>query len=64
MSSPNMRNRIRRSEHELRGPTQGLEVGPRSSRGVPSAQSFTQMSNPPTKRAGERAGWPSREGTE
>ena len=55
-----MRNCLRRSKLELRGPRNGLEIGPRSSRGVRSAPFFAQMPNLPTKRAGGRAGGASR----
>eukprot|EP00969_Alexandrium_andersonii_P088658 3911973-Alexandrium_andersonii.AAC.1 len=45
-STWNMQNHLRRSELELRGPRNGLEIGPRSSLGVRSARSFTQIPNP------------------
>eukprot|EP00969_Alexandrium_andersonii_P200924 8876257-Alexandrium_andersonii.AAC.1 len=35
-----MHNRLRRSELELHGPRKGLEIGPRSSRGVHVARCF------------------------
>eukprot|EP00969_Alexandrium_andersonii_P253190 11190012-Alexandrium_andersonii.AAC.1 len=58
-----MRNCLRRPKLELRGPRDGLEVAPRSARGVRSALCFAQMPNPPTKGAGGRAGGASRRGT-
>eukprot|EP00969_Alexandrium_andersonii_P147785 6534063-Alexandrium_andersonii.AAC.1 len=44
-----LQNRFRRSKFELRGPRNDLEIGPRSSRWVRSAQLFAQIPNPPTK---------------
>eukprot|EP00969_Alexandrium_andersonii_P011413 496387-Alexandrium_andersonii.AAC.1 len=46
-----MRNCLRRSKLELRGPTNGLKIDPRSSGGVRSASVFAQMPNPPKGRA-------------
>eukprot|EP00969_Alexandrium_andersonii_P283125 12516613-Alexandrium_andersonii.AAC.1 len=57
-----MRNRVKRSKHELRGPRKSLDIGPPNSRGVRSAPFFAQMPNPVTKRAGGRAGGASRGG--
>eukprot|EP00969_Alexandrium_andersonii_P054440 2396356-Alexandrium_andersonii.AAC.1 len=45
----NTQNRNTRSNLELRGPRSGLEMGPRSSRGVRSAQLFADIPNLPTK---------------
>eukprot|EP00969_Alexandrium_andersonii_P148372 6558620-Alexandrium_andersonii.AAC.1 len=44
-----MQTRFRRSELELRGPRNGLGIGPRSSRGVHSEQLFAQIRNLPTR---------------
>eukprot|EP00969_Alexandrium_andersonii_P011506 500939-Alexandrium_andersonii.AAC.1 len=44
-----MQNRFRRSNLELRGPKTAIEICPRSSRGVRSAQFLAQTPNPPTK---------------
>eukprot|EP00969_Alexandrium_andersonii_P373856 15484956-Alexandrium_andersonii.AAC.1 len=44
-----MQNRFRRSKLELRGPRNGLEMGPRSSRGVHSARFSAQIPNLTTK---------------
>eukprot|EP00969_Alexandrium_andersonii_P248694 10989273-Alexandrium_andersonii.AAC.1 len=56
--NPPMRNtqhRARRLELELCGPRDGLESGPRSSRGVRSAPTLVDTPNPPPKRMTVRA---------
>eukprot|EP00969_Alexandrium_andersonii_P256455 11337010-Alexandrium_andersonii.AAC.1 len=45
----NMQNRLRRSDPELRGPRNGLNIGPPSSRGVRSVALFAHSPNPPTE---------------
>eukprot|EP00969_Alexandrium_andersonii_P328612 14520459-Alexandrium_andersonii.AAC.1 len=47
------RNRVRRSELELRGPKGGLKIGPRSSRRVRSAPVLAQTPNLPMKEGRE-----------
>eukprot|EP00969_Alexandrium_andersonii_P080471 3547095-Alexandrium_andersonii.AAC.1 len=42
-----MQNRFRRSEPELRGPKNGLSIGPQSSREVPSVALSAQIPIPP-----------------
>eukprot|EP00969_Alexandrium_andersonii_P333415 14735093-Alexandrium_andersonii.AAC.1 len=44
-----MQNRSKRSNLELRGPKNGCKLGPRSSRGVRSAQFLVEIANPPMK---------------
>eukprot|EP00969_Alexandrium_andersonii_P146724 6488469-Alexandrium_andersonii.AAC.1 len=54
---PTLIHRFRRSNLELRGPSNDLKVGLRSPRGVESAPfSFVQIPNMLTKPAGGRAG--------
>eukprot|EP00969_Alexandrium_andersonii_P130746 5781947-Alexandrium_andersonii.AAC.1 len=57
-----MQNVFTRSELELGGPRNGLEIDLRSSRGVRSAPFFAPIPNLPTNRAGGRAGGASRGG--
>eukprot|EP00969_Alexandrium_andersonii_P308927 13652968-Alexandrium_andersonii.AAC.1 len=45
----NMQIRFTRSNLELRGHRNGLEIGPRSSRWLHSAPLVAQVPNPPTK---------------
>eukprot|EP00969_Alexandrium_andersonii_P123780 5470352-Alexandrium_andersonii.AAC.1 len=54
-----MQIRFRRSKLELHGPKNSLKLGPRSSRGVPSAPLFAHIPHPPTDTRLEGA--PSRE---
>eukprot|EP00969_Alexandrium_andersonii_P027645 1206503-Alexandrium_andersonii.AAC.1 len=49
-----MRNRFRPSNRELRGPRNGLNIGPRSSRGVRYAQLFVEIPKLPTQAGLER----------
>eukprot|EP00969_Alexandrium_andersonii_P184154 8136850-Alexandrium_andersonii.AAC.1 len=44
----NTQTRFRQSELEVLRPRNGLEIGPRSSFGVHSAQLHAQIPNPPT----------------
>eukprot|EP00969_Alexandrium_andersonii_P259457 11472883-Alexandrium_andersonii.AAC.1 len=44
-----MRNCCTHSKLELRGPRNGVEIGPRSSRGVHSVPSFAPIPNPTTE---------------
>eukprot|EP00969_Alexandrium_andersonii_P070237 3099934-Alexandrium_andersonii.AAC.1 len=55
-----MRNCLRRSKLELRGPRNGPKIAFQSSGRVRSVRCFVQMPNPLTKRAGGRAGGASR----
>eukprot|EP00969_Alexandrium_andersonii_P167510 7405012-Alexandrium_andersonii.AAC.1 len=46
---PKTQNRFKRSNLELRRPKNGLNIGPRSSRGARSAPFSAQIPNLPTK---------------
>eukprot|EP00969_Alexandrium_andersonii_P153094 6769865-Alexandrium_andersonii.AAC.1 len=57
-----MRGCLRHSELELRGPTNGLDIDPRSPPGLYSAPLSARTPNPPTKQASGRGGGASRVG--